>query len=842
MPNLDPIPDAANIQSPHGAGGKAISGSGTASDPPGRIRNATRPVRLGDSQAGPCGSGLSGGLGLLGIIGLLGGLVTALALSGDRVAWGQTVSPSAERLPEVRGNAARTPAPDPSNERLPSPDRLPSPNRLPAVDAPVRDAVRKNSELDHSNEINSKSTSVPLRDRSRPWENSLDVNASESRRAGGMIVDTPVLPTMDPRPGAGLAPTEQWSRVRPPTDNDSMGGFAGPLQGTDATIELILGQGRLLTLRRPVFRGPREAMIAVGDPSIVDFELLPNPQLMRLLARRAGVTDLTITSADGKTFSFEVRVIYDLRLLEAHLRQLFPDAMVKLSQIREHLVVEGQARSPQQVGQIIEVLEAFLTSMASGTSGSASSGGGGAFPNGGTPPQMIPPTVDNPAVDGQSPEGGAPESDEPSESPRAEDGDGDAPDTNSAEGDPTAGAARRTPARLASAQSVASPSAAPEFDPRVAAVGDTTMPDMSWGVGATGGRGRSMRGRLINLLTVPGSQQVMLNVRIAELNRTAMRRIGADIVSNFGSGGVFNTRMSGASAMGDATSAASTLFRLNPSGGTTAVAIVPGGGFDLALTALRQNSVVSILAEPNLIAYSGQQASFLAGGEFPVPIPQNTGAGVSNVGLQYKEYGVKLNFTPVVLTEETIRLRVSPEASTLDTSTGTAIGGTAVPGINTRRVDTTVELGQGQTLVLAGLLSVSLDAQTSRIPGLGDLPYLGPLFSNTSHQRVEKELLVLVTPYLVRPLNPEQLPTLPGCEIQEPNDLEFFFLNRIEGRTGRPHRSTTAWDDPWNLRHTLRFESQHLCGPVGFSDFSHKPLPDSPPPKPQTAAQRSSRR
>jgi pilus assembly protein CpaC len=642
---------------------------------------------------------------------------------------------------------------------------------------------------------------------------------------------------MDPRPGAGLAPNEQWSRVRPPTDNESMGGFAGPLQGTDATIELILGQGRLLTLRRPVFRGPREAMIAVGDPSIVDFELLPNPQLMRLLARRAGVTDLTITGADGKTFSFEVRVIYDLRLLEAHLRQLFPDAMVKLSQIREHLVVEGQARSPQQVGQIIEVLEAFLLSTASGMSGAANSGVGGAFANGGLPPQMIPPTVDNPAVDGQSPD-----SNEPSESPQAEDGDGDAPDTHSAEGDPTAAAARRTPARLASAQTGALPSAAPEPDPRSAAVGDTTMPGMSWGAGASGGRGRGIRGRLINLLTVPGSQQVMLNVRIAELNRTAMRRIGADIVSNFGSGGVFNTRMSGASAMSDATSAASTLFRLNPSGGTTAVAIVPGGGFDLALTALRQNSVVSILAEPNLIAYSGQQASFLAGGEFPVPIPQNTGAGVSNVGLQYKEYGVKLNFTPVVLTEETIRLRVSPEASTLDTSTGTAIGGTAVPGINTRRVDTTVELGQGQTLVLAGLLSVSLDAQTSRIPGLGDLPYLGPLFSNTSHQRVEKELLVLVTPYLVRPLNPEQLPTLPGCEIQEPNDLEFFFLNRIEGRTGRPHRSTTAWDDPWNLRHTLRFESQHLCGPVGFSDFSHKPLPDSPPPKPQTAAQRSSRR
>ncbi|MEY4177683.1 MAG: Type secretion system protein precursor [Planctomycetota bacterium] len=693
-----------------------------------------------------------------------------------------------------------------------------------------------------------RATLAPPGDRWRSSESPFDRGGDENRRAGGMMVGTPVLPTMNPRPGSGPTPDEQWSRVRPMTDNDSMGGFASPLQGTDATLELILGQGRLLTLKRPVFRGPRDAMIAIGDPSIVDFELLPNPQLMRLIARRAGVTDLTITGADGKTFSFEVRVVYDLPLLEAHLRQLFPDAMVKLSQIREHLVVEGQARSPQQVGQIIEVLDAFLGSMTGGISGSASGGGmGGGGMGGGLPGSVATPfgvpAADDPSGAGQSPDGVAPDDGTPSEPPAGEGGEGDAPDAVPGEDDAMAGRPPRLAARLASTQSPVDAMAAASQDRRAASVGDMTLPGMSWGGGGGGSsRGRSTRGRLINLLTVPGSQQVMLNVRIAELNRTAMRRIGADIVSNFGSGGVFNTRMSGSTSAGDAASAASTLFRLNPSSGTTAVAIVPGGGFDLALTALRQNAVVSILAEPNLIAYSGQQASFLAGGEFPVPVPQNSGAGVTSVGLQYKEYGVKLNFTPVVLTEETIRLRVSPEASTIDTSTGTAISGTAVPGINTRRVDTTVELGQGQTLVLAGLLSVSLDAQTSRIPGLGDLPYLGPLFSNTSHQRVEKELLVLVTPYLVRPLNPEQLPGLPGCEIQEPNDLEFFFLNRIEGRTGRPFRSTTAWDDPWNLRHTLRFESRNLCGPVGFSDFSNKPITDSPPPTPQTAAQRSSRR
>jgi Flp pilus assembly secretin CpaC len=682
-----------------------------------------------------------------------------------------------------------------------------------------------------------------------------DRSRMERQRSGGVIVNTPVIPTMNPRPDTGPNPAEQWSRVRPMADNEPTAGLAGPLQGTDATIELVLGQGRLLTLKRPIFsNGPRDALIAVGDPSVVDFELLPNPQLIRLMARRAGVTDLTITGADSKTFSFEVRVLYDLQLLEAHLRQLFPDATVKLSQIREHLIVEGQARSPQQVGQIIEVLEAYLTSMAGRGSGGSGGGGGGTggFANG-PPADSDDPGAEDLGPAGEGSPGGegspqtAPEANGGMPDPNSDgtpDADSD-PDSN-AEPDSTADRAmlsrpRRTAANLASTQASKSQSRSPVREP------GPTMSFMTTPVGSPGGGaggGRSLRGRLINLLTVPGSQQVMLNVRIAELNRTAMRRIGADIVSNFGAGGTFNTRMSGAtaSAASDAATAASTLFRLSPTNGTTAVAIVPGGGFDIALTALRQNAVVSILAEPNLIAYSGQQASFLAGGEFPVPVPQNTGAGVSNVGLQYKEYGVKLNFTPVVLTEETIRLRVSPEASTIDLSTGTAISGTSVPGINTRRVDTTVELGQGQTLVLAGLLSVSMDAQTSRIPGLGDLPYLGPLFSNTSHQRVEKELLVLVTPFLVRPLNPEQLPPLPGCEVQDPNDLEFFFLNRIEGRTGRPFRSTTAWDDPWDLRHTLRFESRNLCGPVGFSDFSNKPLTDSSPPTQPTAAQRSSRR
>ena len=131
--------------------------------------------------------------------------------------------------------------------------------------------------------------------------------------------------------------------------------------------------------------------------------------------------------------------------------------------------------------------------------------------------------------------------------------------------------------------------------------------------------------------------------------------------------------------------------------------------------------------------------------------------------------------------EETIRLNVSPEVSTIDESIGTSLvpGGSPTPGINTRKVNTTVEMREGETLALAGLLEVALDAQTTRIPGLGDLPYLGPFFSNTTHQRVERELLILVTPFFVSATDRCEELRLPGQDLQEPNDLEFYFLNRI---------------------------------------------------------------
>jgi pilus assembly protein CpaC len=260
---------------------------------------------------------------------------------------------------------------------------------------------------------------------------------------------------------------------------------------------------------------------------------------------------------------------------------------------------------------------------------------------------------------------------------------------------------------------------------------------------------------------------------------------------------------------------------LTTTGGTTVFGIFRAGNFMFTFDALRRNSLLKILAEPNLVAFNGQLASFLAGGEFPVPVPQVGAAGVAPVvTVRFKEFGVRLGFLPYILDGDRIRLTVSPEVSQIDFTIAVTLvqGGSPVPGLNTRKAITTVELEQGQTLAIAGLMQLQMDGTTQRIPGLGDLPVIGPFFSNTSGDRIEKELVVLVTPYLIEPMNHGQVPPTPGDEVKEPNDLELFLLNRIEGRTGNDFRSTTKWDDVYHLRDLFKLEKKYIQGPVGFSE------------------------
>jgi pilus assembly protein CpaC len=333
--------------------------------------------------------------------------------------------------------------------------------------------------------------------------------------------------------------------------------------------------------------------------------------------------------------------------------------------------------------------------------------------------------------------------------------------------------------------------------------------------------------RIINLIRVPTSQQILLKVRIAELNRTSLREMGADFLAvNPNTGLAIGTGL-GSGALSGGGSLAGNAFATFANGNsiagrTTLFGVFQQGHFELFFDALRRNQLLKILAEPNLVALNGQRANFLAGGQFFVPTAQTGAGGVAGaVSAQAVDFGVRLDFLAHILDDGLIRLTVDPEVSEPDYTVATTLvpGGSPVPGLNKRSAHTTVELRQGQTLAIAGLMTLRVDGTANRIPGLGDLPFLGNFFGNTTNGRTERELLVLVTPYLVEPMNPGQVPPAPGDEVKAPNDLEFYFLNRIEGRTGRDFRATTEYDDALHLiRCYLRLHEQRVCGPCGYCE------------------------
>jgi pilus assembly protein CpaC len=213
-------------------------------------------------------------------------------------------------------------------------------------------------------------------------------------------------------------------------------------------------------------------------------------------------------------------------------------------------------------------------------------------------------------------------------------------------------------------------------------------------------------------------------------------------------------------------------------GSTTLSFGFPRVQMQVFVQALRENGLLRVLAEPNLVAINGQPATFLAGGEVPIPITTD-----ERIKIEYKEFGVRLNFTPVVLAEDKIRLKVAPEVSEPDFANSVTFGGVSIPGFATRRVDTVVEIGSGQTFAIGGLLSERVRAISNRVPGLGDLPVLGALFRSVDYQLEESELVVLVTPELVEPVSPDQITYVPGANYVAPNDFELFMLGELSGET-----------------------------------------------------------
>ncbi len=238
---------------------------------------------------------------------------------------------------------------------------------------------------------------------------------------------------------------------------------------------------------------------------------------------------------------------------------------------------------------------------------------------------------------------------------------------------------------------------------------------------------------VVNMLRVPGEQQVMLKVRVAELTRTALRELGLDFTLN-------NNSFSLSSNFGNA---------------GNLISLLDNNDVSLLLKAVSSNGYSKVLAEPNLVTLSGRTASFIAGGQFAVP----TAVGIGGIGAattSFQGFGTQLQFTPTVLDKDRIRLRVAPTFSSLNN--GNSVNG--IPGLNTRSVFTTVDMREGQWLAIAGLIQDQQEGSKSRVPFLGDIPLGGAVFGKNNVKRDETELLILVSPQLVHPLEPEAAPRL----------------------------------------------------------------------------------
>lgn len=271
--------------------------------------------------------------------------------------------------------------------------------------------------------------------------------------------------------------------------------------------------------------------------------------------------------------------------------------------------------------------------------------------------------------------------------------------------------------------------------------------------------------------------QVQTDIRFVEVNRTKLKEIGTSLAA------ISRSRTFGFGSPGVALE--------HGAGGSEATVFFPETGFNIfwgggskevlgALNMLENSGFAYTLARPSLVATSGQSASFLAGGEFPVPVPSTASDSVS---IEYKEYGVRLSLTPTVIGPNRIALKVAPEVSELDFSNGITIEGTTVPSLNVRRTDTSISLASGDSFVISGLMSSRSISAVDKLPGLGDLPILGAFFRSSRLQQEERELLMIVTPHLVQPLAAgSDFPELPGAQLKnyDPSVYELFFFEKGE--------------------------------------------------------------
>jgi pilus assembly protein CpaC len=293
---------------------------------------------------------------------------------------------------------------------------------------------------------------------------------------------------------------------------------------------------------------------------------------------------------------------------------------------------------------------------------------------------------------------------------------------------------------------------------------------------------------IINTVSVMSPQQVMLEVRFVELSRTAGRELGvqwnvfnkyatANIGSQQPAGSLPLTAPASSSTIAASEAAAGVLSGASPFGFAIGRILSGSTTIDVALNALEQKGLARSLAEPNLVALSGDTASFLAGGEYPIPVSGSFG----QVTVDYKKYGVGLAFTPTVLSRDLINLKIEPEVSQIDTTHTISVStGVFVPALIVRRASTTIELRDGQSFMIGGLLQTNNQNQIDQLPWLGTVPVLGTLFSSKSYQQNQTDLAIIVTPHLVRPTRPGDVLRTPADDALPPNDPDFFLLGRTE--------------------------------------------------------------
>jgi pilus assembly protein CpaC len=574
------------------------------------------------------------------------------------------------------------------------------------------------------------------------------------------------LPLIGERGPLGSTP------VPTPDDLKEFGQFIEGVVDPRNTLDVIEGRTRLILLKST----PTQTQIA--DESIAAFNLLGQRQLT-VLGKKVGTTVLTLWFPDPvdktkeKILSYLVRVLPDPEVkerlekvyvaLEKELARVFPDSHIRLTLVGDKLVVQGQAKDIAEATQILRIIRANAPGGADAAA-DQDPGNGGA--------------------------GGVPQ-------------------------------ARRVPVNNVNIN---------------LAPGDPLNPTGTPGLSSyelTGGP------NVINLIRIPGEQQVMLRVTVAEVNRAAARSIGLNfsIINNNGipvfsqTTGNISLTQAGAALGGGAAPFLGAGGGAGGGGagllgqGTGLVANLPtildNGQIVLAINALRTLNYAKSLAEPTLVALNGRSAFFRSGGQFPVPVlggfGQIAGQGSGLQGVQFVPFGVQLQFVPIITDRDRVRLSVSASVSTRDIASGTNIAGSNVSGLNSRDFQTIVEMREGQTLAVAGLIQNSLGAQSERVPWFGDIPILNRLFTADQITAGEQELVILITPELVHPLEEKELTKLPGSDLFEPDDVEFYLHGRIESQRMLDYRSPVM-TDIHRMRAWKRCELNYIFGPSGHTD------------------------